>query len=332
MIDRELEEITHQDRLANKGRVSERVWDDAVRAPIDSFPLNGGKQIRAGMIHSAFRMAGGIGEPPIELLSSIEWLHAGSLVIDDIEDGSEQRRGAPCMHRTYGVPIALNAGNWMYFQALELLAALGRKTRYGNRLLETTIRVVKTCHEGQALDLATRVDLQSRRDVYAIALTISKLKTGGLTGLAARAGAVAADADPRTCNAITRFGVHVGICLQMHNDLSELAHVTRCGIPKDDLRNARVSWPWAWAARLMSAKDFRSLQSRYGRALSNRQSLLPIAEELYSVSAKHGWAVIVAKLEKHLQLLSEHVESVELIHDMELALAPLKTGADASAR
>ena len=44
----------------------------------------------------------------------IELLHAGSLVIDDIEDQSPVRRNQPSLHLKYGIPIALNAGNWLY--------------------------------------------------------------------------------------------------------------------------------------------------------------------------------------------------------------------------
>lgn len=45
----------------------------------------------------------------------IELLHSASLVIDDIEDGSLQRRGEPCSHLVFGMDRAINAANLMYF-------------------------------------------------------------------------------------------------------------------------------------------------------------------------------------------------------------------------
>lgn len=44
-----------------------------------------------------------------------EIIHNGSLMIDDIEDGSEKRRGDLCTYKKYGVDTAINAGNFMYF-------------------------------------------------------------------------------------------------------------------------------------------------------------------------------------------------------------------------
>jgi geranylgeranyl pyrophosphate synthase len=220
----------------------------------------------------------------------------------------------------------------MYFQSLEMLSNLSPTHRYGNRLLTTTIRTVKRCHEGQALDLGARADVMMQSDIYDTAMAISRLKTGGLTALAAWMGAISAGANKTTREAITRFGGQVGVCLQMHNDLSELTKFVNGCAASDDLRNARVTWPWAWAARRLDEKDFLNLQTRYAEALGNQQGLLTIAKELFGVSARHGGEVLVGKLDKHLRLLAEHVESLGLIKEMELALAPLKRNFDANAR
>ncbi|MFO0131652.1 MAG: polyprenyl synthetase family protein [bacterium] len=44
-----------------------------------------------------------------------EIIHNGSLIIDDIEDGSDLRREKPCVHKIYGTDVAVNAGNALYF-------------------------------------------------------------------------------------------------------------------------------------------------------------------------------------------------------------------------
>lgn len=44
-----------------------------------------------------------------------EMIHNGSLVIDDIEDKSDFRRGKECLHKLYGQDIAINVGCYMYF-------------------------------------------------------------------------------------------------------------------------------------------------------------------------------------------------------------------------
>lgn len=54
-------------------------------------------------------------------------LHNASLIIDDIEDGSKLRRGSPVAHSLFGVASTINAGNYIYFQALELTLALDKE-------------------------------------------------------------------------------------------------------------------------------------------------------------------------------------------------------------
>ena len=68
-----------------------------------------GKEFRSRMLESCWTLAGGEpGKHPERLPLVVELLHAGSLVIDDIEDDSQTRRGEPALHRSYGVPLALN--------------------------------------------------------------------------------------------------------------------------------------------------------------------------------------------------------------------------------
>ncbi len=45
--------------------------------------------------------------------------------IDDIEDGSDRRRGKPAAHMLFGIPMSINAANYAYFVALEKAFALG---------------------------------------------------------------------------------------------------------------------------------------------------------------------------------------------------------------
>ena len=52
--------------------------------------------------------------------AGIEMLHNAFLVHDDIEDGSESRRGVATMHRRAGMPIAVNTGDAMNAFAMRL--------------------------------------------------------------------------------------------------------------------------------------------------------------------------------------------------------------------
>ena len=72
---------------------------------------------------SGWRAAPAIRRPPWPRMFEI--IHAGSMIVDDIEDDSSERRGAPAVHRLHGLPLALNAGNWMYFAPFRLVERAG---------------------------------------------------------------------------------------------------------------------------------------------------------------------------------------------------------------
>ena len=84
----------------------------------------------------------------------VEIVHAGSLIVDDIEDDSLERRGAPSLHRLHGLPLALNAGNWMYFWALDLLDQAAADDGGGRPHPRVFGDALYHCHLGQALDLS----------------------------------------------------------------------------------------------------------------------------------------------------------------------------------
>ncbi|MEE2937635.1 MAG: polyprenyl synthetase family protein [Planctomycetota bacterium] len=306
--------------LEAKQSVPKRLWNDALHHPADQFLSRCGKRIRAAMVHESFRLAGGDGDAPGQIVDAIELLHAGSLIIDDIEDDSVERRGQPTLHREIGMPLALNTGNWMYFRSLEKLGDAGCDPSSSHQILIKVIRTVRRCHEGQALDLAASVDLLQPSEIRPTVLAISRLKTGGLTALSSWLGATAANDGRMVRKALWRFGMNVGVCLQMRNDLNELRGLFNCEERFDDLRNARVTWPWAWAAKIMSKTEFNKLQHQLRNAINGEEDFRWVARKLIDAVGKRGNLYINAKLKQELTLLGEHVDSTK---PMRIALAKL---------
>jgi geranylgeranyl pyrophosphate synthase len=236
-------------------------WRDALLEPLREFLCRPSKGVRARLLELGFRVGGGIGAPPRELPLLVEILHAGSLIIDDIEDDSAARRGAATMHRRYGVPVALNAANWLYFWAQALLGRTplddaARLEAYG-RLAECLMRA----HEGQALDLTVRVDELAQVEVPEVVQAIMGLKTGSLLGLAMALGAVAAGAPAAARDAIDAFGREAGIALQMLDDLSGLLNPGRRAKAIEDLRLGRATWVWSSLARDLDPEAYEPLRA-----------------------------------------------------------------------
>lgn len=288
---------THQTARTRHG------WSRALQLAADLYPGVGGKRLRATLLERAYVFAGGSSRAPALIVDAVEILHAGSLVIDDFEDDSLTRRGQPALHHVIGPARAVNAGNWMYFRALELAAGALEDPIRSAELVGRFIAVARQCHEGQAIDLATPVDEVTPRQALATALTISRWKTGRLTSLAAWCGAHAAAGDAETLQAVAAFGCRVGICLQMKNDLDELAELIGGSDRCDDLRNRRVTWPWAWAASELSAVQFEAMQRRLRQSGGDLVAFRGIARDLFEATHGRAVAAINGRLDRAIDRL-----------------------------
>ena len=94
----------------------------AVRAT-GRLPRRAGKGLRAALCLAACSAHGGLEDDALAAAAAIELAHSAFLVHDDIQDGSDWRRGQPTLHRRVGVPLALNAGDALAVLSLEVLRA-----------------------------------------------------------------------------------------------------------------------------------------------------------------------------------------------------------------
>ena len=223
------------------------------------------RQFRARLCELAWRLGDGPGDPPPLMAAVVEIIHAGSLIVDDIEDSSPERRGGAALHVEHGLPRALNGGNWMYFWALRLareIEPLPPAAR--ERLHHEIVEAMHDCHLGQALDLGSSIGRLPQSAVYRTVATSTTLKTGSLMGLAARLGALVAGAQAGREEALARFGRRLGLGLQMLDDFGNLTGGSDGTAAKalEDLRNGRPTWPWAIAARTLPTATFSELQGR----------------------------------------------------------------------
>ena len=217
------------------------------------------------------------------------------------------RRGAPALHERYGVPIALNAGNWLYFWALALLsqsalsdaARLLAHERIAARLLE--------CHEGQALDLTVNVADLAQHEVAAVVHAVTALKTGGLLALAMELGALAAHAAPRVRNMLGEFGREVGIGLQMLDDVSGVINSKRREKACEDLQNGRATWLWAWLATDLGASEYERNRGEL-RAIASGGSPERLLERMRFRAGKSGLRRARARLDRARAMLREELD------------------------
>ena len=296
------------------------VWERALGDVARDILGRPSRQFRARMCELGWQLADGPGAVPALLPALVELVHAGSLIVDDIEDGSTLRRGARAVHLIHGLPRALNAGTWMYFWALDLVPQLPLPRATRERIREAVAEALHRGHLGQALDLSVSVGRMPRALIYRTVATSTMLKTGALMELAALTGALAAGASDDSIEALAQFGRRMGLGLQMLDDFGNLTAPTpEASDVKalEDLRNDRPTWPWALASADLDAAAFSQLQAS-ARALCESGDpdgtrARALAAELRMAVGMKGRRQACAYLEGALRDLRERVgDRVEL--------------------
>ena len=154
----------------------------------------GGKRWRPLLLLLAAESMGGERgeEAALPLTPLVEFPHNASLIHDDIEDNSDERRGKPAVHLIYGTDTAINAGTFLYFLPLACLSAWegGRDSVIPNlkeKIWEIWAGHMRALHLGQAMDISWHRDFYSlpALDEYD---KMCRLKTGCLARLAAVLG------------------------------------------------------------------------------------------------------------------------------------------------
>ncbi|MBS3056362.1 MAG: polyprenyl synthetase family protein [Candidatus Aenigmarchaeota archaeon] len=155
-----------------------------------------------------------------------EIIHNGTLLIDDIEDKGETRRGKPCVHKIFGDDIAINAGNMMYFMPLYLFKNSNLNEKIKTRLYEIYIQEMINISFGQGMDIAWHKGLSESVSVKQY-LQMCAYKTGTLARMSAKLAAIIAEADAKTTEKVGLFAESLGIAFQIQDDILDVVSKNR---------------------------------------------------------------------------------------------------------
>jgi geranylgeranyl pyrophosphate synthase/uncharacterized protein with NAD-binding domain and iron-sulfur cluster len=199
---------------------------------VKDFLDRAGKGLRPALCIATTRALGGRTEDALPAAAGLEMLHNAFLVHDDIEDGSDSRRGVPTMHRRVGVPIAVNTGDAMNALAMRLFRKTGERLgpAAAMRIFQEVDHMVVETLEGQAMELGwvRDNDLTIGADDY---LRLVLKKTAWYSFIhPMRIGAIVARGDDRDLGRFDRFGYLLGLAFQITDDVLNLnGNVARYG-------------------------------------------------------------------------------------------------------
>jgi geranylgeranyl diphosphate synthase type I len=177
-----------------------------------------GKRVRPLLCLLATEAVGGDWRIALPVAAAIELVHNFSLIHDDIEDQSDERRGRAAVWKVWGLAQGLNAGDGMFMLARLALDRLARRGVSSERCaainLEFDATTLALCH-GQFLDLGFESRLDVSVEEY---LKMICGKTAALMRAAAKLGAMIAD-DGARIDAFARFGENIGMAFQITDDI-----------------------------------------------------------------------------------------------------------------
>ena len=193
---------------------------DLVRA----YPSRAGKGLRAALCLATCRTLGGELEKALNSAVAVELAHNAFLILDDVQDGSELRRGAPTLAAEYGLGVAVNVGNATNLLALQRLMAnrwtIGPSVAWA--ILQESELMMRHSLEGQAIEVAwirsNACDLVDD-DYYRMCLK----KTCWYTCIyPCRVGALIAEGRRDVSGRFDRYGCYLGTAFQIQDDVLNL--------------------------------------------------------------------------------------------------------------
>jgi geranylgeranyl pyrophosphate synthase len=233
-----------------------------VFGPVREISGRGGKAWRSYAALACCDVVGGDSRRAARWLGLLEIMHTGSLIVDDVEDGSDVRRGGPSAHKIFGEPIAINSGCAAYFMGQGLGSDEEREEAKREATDEEKLHIydlyfegMRAAHAGQALDIAGVDDLVDEavktgntKLLERHIIGTHRLKTGAPCGGLARMGVVAGRGSKAQEEGLGIFFENLGIAFQMVDDVLNLKGFE--GKLKDvgeDLSAGKVTYPVAKA-------------------------------------------------------------------------------------
>ncbi len=205
-----------EDRLAT---VVAGLEPPELRSRVEHAALSGGKRVRPTVTILACEALGGEPEDAVDFAAGVELVHTASLVIDDIIDESEVRRGAESAWAAFGHGGAVVASDGLIGEAFRLFSP-------SPRAMERVADAMVDLGEGEATELVAE---PADEAAY---MELARQKTGALFRAAAELGAIAAGADDATVDALGQYAERVGIAFQIRDDvLDAVADPAELGKP-----------------------------------------------------------------------------------------------------
>lgn len=196
--------------------------------PANIYQINaGGKRVRSALTLLSCKAVGGKISDAILPAAAIELIHNYSLIMDDIIDKGEIRRGIPTVRVKYSDDMALLVG--MFYR--EVIEDIARNCNVPGKIQDLIIYTIKETIEGERLDILFEqigrpedyiVKHRFKTISYDSYLQLIGKKTATLMRSACQAGALAAKASSQKEKSLINYGWNTGLAFQITDDILDI--------------------------------------------------------------------------------------------------------------
>ena len=245
--------------------------------------VNGGKRLRPYMVITSCQILGGKSSTAMIAASAVEMVHNFTLVHDDIMDNDEMRHGVPTVHKKFGMPIAILAGDVLFSKAFQIISESKLSPNANTHLISRLAKACVDVCEGQLLDI--KMADEKRIPTEAEYITMIGKKTAALFDVSCAMGAICATNKPKDISNLSNFGRNLGIAFQITDDL-----IGVMGDPKvtkkpvgNDLREGKKSLPILMAIKLAKGNEKKIILKAFGNSKISKKDLNKAVEVIRSL-------------------------------------------------
>ena len=245
--------------------------------------VNGGKRLRPYMVITSCQILGGKSSTAMIAASAVEMVHNFTLVHDDIMDNDEMRHGVPTVHKKFGMPIAILAGDVLFSKAFQIISESKLSPNANTHLISRLAKACVDVCEGQLLDI--KMADEKRIPTEAEYITMIGKKTAALFDVSCAMGAICATNKPKDISNLSDFGRNLGIAFQITDDL-----IGVMGDPKvtkkpvgNDLREGKKSLPILMAIKLAKGNERKTILKAFGNSKISKKDLNKAVEVIRSL-------------------------------------------------
>jgi geranylgeranyl diphosphate synthase type I len=242
--------------------------------------VNGGKRLRPFMVMKSCEILGGELKDAMPAACAVEMIHNFTLVHDDIMDNDEMRHGVPTVHKKFGIPIAILAGDVLFSKAYQILSNSNLPSKATNELVSRLAKACVDVCEGQILDI--KMAESKKIPSQANYIKMIEKKTSSLFDVSCSMGAICAKAKQSDITKLSAFGRNLGIAFQITDDLIGVLgdrRITKKPVG-NDLREGKKSLPIVLAITKSKGNDKKIILKTFGNAKATKRDIEKAVESI----------------------------------------------------